>query len=640
MYLIEVRINKFKSFQSKQVVKIENGVTTLVGMNESGKTSFLHALAKSNYFNDDSDFQFDATSDYPRKELVKFNKSDNDPEVITCTYELDDVLTAKINDTLGSGVLNFTRFTISRTYKDSKRIYSGVQSNTKKFLENLSKKYSLNNELKKSYSKFNTLEEARDFLNSIKDESVKEIVGEISNVLANGLENWHDSLNAFIVKKYLSPNLPKFWYYDEYYNLPGKISLNDLRDNKLSSEKEKTAKALFELADISFDEMINANDYEKYIALLEASSNEITEQVFKYWSTNQNLDIEFKIETRTRPNPSHAGQPYIEKILDIRVKNQIHKITLPLDKRSKGFNWFFAFVIWFSKIQADKNSKYILLLDEPGLNLHASAQADLLKFIEDLSKNYQVIFTTHSPFMIDSDHLDRIRTVLETENGSVISDSIQEKDPNTLFPLQAALGYNIAQNLFISKNNLLVEGPADLLYLTFFSNILENMNRHSLNDSITIVPVGGLDKVSTFISLLRGSRLNIACILDTFTDQKGKQKVDDLIRDKIIKSKNIRFFDEFAPNLDIADIEDIFSIDEYVKIFNEAFKGLYSELNHEDFDGQKNIIPQINSKIGKERFNHYKPAYKLTQMAPPSDFFSDETLNKFENLFVEINKLF
>ena len=59
-------------------------------------------------------------------------------------------------------------------------------------------------------------------------------------------------------------------------------------------------------------------------------------------------------------------------------------------------------------------------MDEPGLNLHASAQADLLHFIEDLSKNYQIVYTTHSPFMIDSSNLQRVRTVLETDKGSVI----------------------------------------------------------------------------------------------------------------------------------------------------------------------------------------------------------------------------
>jgi predicted ATP-dependent endonuclease of OLD family len=370
---------------------------------------------------------------------------------------------------------------------------------------------------------------------------------------------------------------------------------------------------------------------------LEASSNKITSEIFKYWSTNKNLDIEFKIQDTTNPN-NHQK----EKTLDIRVKSQRHKISLPLDRRSKGFNWFFSFIIWFSKIQADKNSDYILLLDEPGLNLHASAQADLLRFIEDLSKKYQIIYTTHSPFMVESNHLDRVRTCLETDEGTIISDSIQEKDPNTLFPLQAALGYDIAQNLFVSKNNLLVEGPADLIYLTVLSNILETEKRTFLKDNITIVPVGGLDKVTTFISLLRGQKLNVVCLLDTFTDQKGKLRVEDLIQYKIIKEKNIRFFDEFANNgKSVADIEDLFTKEEYAKLFNAAFDKDHTEIKVANLDGYiDTIIKQINKAIGKDRFNHYRPANKLNQLGVDKKYFSAATLDNFEKMFMEINKLF
>lgn len=55
-----------------------------------------------------------------------------------------------------------------------------------------------------------------------------------------------------------------------------------------------------------------------------------------------------------------------------------------------------------------------------------------------------------------------------------------------------------------------------------------------------------MDKVASFISLLRGSKLNIVCLLDSFSDQKGKQRIDDLIKIKIIKDRNVRYFDEFV----------------------------------------------------------------------------------------------
>src|SRR5690554_5561607 len=315
--------------------------------------------------------------------------------------------------------------------------------------------------------------------------------------------------------------------------------------------------------------------------------------------------------------------------------------SLPLKNRSKGFNWFFSFIVWFSKIQDEKDKNFILLLDEPGLNLHASAQADLLRFINDLSDNYQIVYSTHSPFMVESDALHRVRTVYDSDAGSIISDAIQEKDPDTLFPLQAALGYDIAQNLFVSKNNLLVEGPSDLNYLTFMSNLLEGEGRKGLRDDVTIVPVGGLDKVVSFISLLRGSKLKISCLLDSFNNAKGAQRLDSLIQSKIIKDKHVRFFDEFAgDDYDKADIEDLFEKSEYLQIFGKALPD-HNSISVADLDDKKQtILLQLKAVLGGKDFNHYKPSQILLSMGPAADFFSKETLDRFEKMFIEINKLF
>lgn len=636
--LKRVVINKYKSIQKTQTINIDTAITTIVGMNESGKTSFLSALAKTNYFTADKDFEFDIIEDYPRRELIDFQSSDEDCEIVKCDYEISSVLLKLIEDEIGKGVFVVKEFSHSHYYKTKVTTFSGISVNQNKFLELKVLDYTLTDETKETIIKCNSLNEIATITGIEEDLDLEVFKAYIKKIIDGGINPaWVNPLESYIVNKYIKAKMPKFWYFDDYYPLRGKININKLINEPPASERDKTSKALFELARIKPEEILNSTekDYEKYIALLEASSNKITDEIFKYWSTNKNLDIEFKIQNTTNVQ----GLP--EKTLDIRVKNQRHKITLPLDRRSKGFNWFFSFIIWFSKIQADKSSDYILLLDEPGLNLHASAQADLLHFIEDLSKKYQIIYTTHSPFMVESNHLDRVRTCLETEDGTIISDSIQEKDPNTLFPLQAALGYDIAQNLFVSKNNLLVEGPADLIYLTVLSNILETEKRTFLNDNITIVPVGGLDKVSTFISLLRGSKLNVACLLDTFTDQKGKKKVDDLIMYKIIKGKNIRFFNEFANNgKTTADIEDLFTKEEYLKLFNSAFDQEFS-VNLSELDLTiDTILKQINKVINKDRFNHYRPANKLNQIGADKNYFSLKTLDNFEKIFTEINKLF
>jgi predicted ATP-dependent endonuclease of OLD family len=639
--LKKVTVNKYKSIQKTQSVAIDPAITTIVGMNESGKTSFLTAIAKTNYFIADDDFKFDVTQDYPRNELIDFQHSEEDYDIIVCEYEISPELLKAIEEEVGKGVFSTKEFTYTCHYKTDVNTLGGISANQKKYLELQLQDYSLTDATKDTIKKSTSLNDIAKIVSAEGDEDLDAFKAHIKKIITGGFQtaSWTNLLESYIAKTWIKPKMPKFWYFDDYYPLRGKININKLHNEPPTKEKDKTSKALFELARIKPEEILNSTekDYEKYIALLEASSNKITSEIFKYWSTNKNLDIEFKIQDTTNPN-NHQK----EKTLDIRVKSQRHKISLPLDRRSKGFNWFFSFIIWFSKIQADKNSDYILLLDEPGLNLHASAQADLLRFIEDLSKKYQIIYTTHSPFMVESNHLDRVRTCLETDEGTIISDSIQEKDPNTLFPLQAALGYDIAQNLFVSKNNLLVEGPADLIYLTVLSNILETEKRTFLKDNITIVPVGGLDKVTTFISLLRGQKLNVVCLLDTFTDQKGKLRVEDLIQYKIIKEKNIRFFDEFANNgKSVADIEDLFTKEEYAKLFNAAFDKDHTEIKVANLDGSiDTIIKQINKAIGKDRFNHYRPANKLNQLGVDKKYFSAATLDNFEKMFMEINKLF
>lgn len=638
--LIQVTIDKYKSIQKSQTVNIDPSITTIVGMNEAGKTSFLTAIAKTNYFTADPDFVFDITQDYPRNELIDFEHSEEDCDIIKCKYEISDDLLKEIEEEFGKGVFIAKEFTYTCHFKSKSSTFVGICANQKVFLEFKISKFNLSDATKEVIKKTTSLKDIANIVAIEGDDDLVVFKTEIKKIIDGGYNtaSWTNLLESYIAKNWIKTKMPKFWYFDDYYPLAGKININKLINEPPTSEKDKTSKALFELARIKPEEILKATEqeYEKYIALLEASSNKITNEIFKYWSTNKNLDIEFKIQNITNPQ----GHP--EKILDIRVKNQRHKITLPLDRRSKGFNWFFSFIIWFSKIQADKNSDYVLLLDEPGLNLHASAQADLLRFFDELSKKYQIIYTTHSPFMVETEHLDRVRTCFETEEGTIISDSIQEKDPNTLFPLQAALGYDIAQNLFVSKNNLLVEGPADLIYLTLISSILETEKRTFLKDNITIVPVGGLDKVSTFISLLRGSKLNVACLLDTFTDQKGKQKVADLVIHKIIKEKNIRFFNEFANNgKAIADIEDLFDKEEYLKIFNAAFDKEHSAVKLTDLDSSiETVLKQINKVIGKDRFNHYRPANKLNQLGVDKSYFKPKTLDNFEKMFAEINKLF
>ena len=631
-----VVIHNYKCIENDQSFDVEPDVTVLVGMNESGKTTALEAIAKCHYFDEgDPEFKFEALKDYPRARYNKYKRGDEPEDAVTLRYEISEGLKSQIEIEMGIS-LEGTDFTCS-TYYDGKTLI-GINSLFSKSWASKVKE-ALNKMAEEGIPEERLLSiKARSQLDSVlseydlgeDDKTIFESLREMLPV--SGESKWEDPVKYAIWKDFLEPNLPVFIYYDEYYQLPGRVDLSKLMNASLSDPSLKTAKALIDLSGADLDILSAADDFEEFKSELEATSIDISDTLFEYWGSNQNLEIEFDVDkVESDDGRNHR---IVKRVLDIRVKNKWNRVSLPLDKRSKGFNWFFSFLVWFKAMQEDRNRQYILLLDEPGLNLHALAQGDLLRFIDDLSEDHQIIYTTHSPFMVDSEHLEKIRTVVEVERqGSRISDSLQEKDPDTLFQLQAALGYSVAQNLFINKKNLLVEGISDLVYLETMSAELLKRGRTGLSEEATIVPTGGADKVATFISLMRGSKLQIVCLLDSFVDKKSKQRIDDLVREKIIRDKNIVYYSDVR-NTSYADVEDMFEPEEYLLLYNAAFD---KNVSISDIKSDRPIMIQLKDMNGGA-FNHYLPAREFARRSAEIDL-SDETLERFENLFSKLNSL-
>lgn len=630
MLLKKVTIHKYKSFLTEQTYEVESQITRIVGKNESGKTALLEALAKSNYFEDNTEFKFSKDLDYPRGELTKVRNEN--PAAITCEYELSDEDIQKIEDDFESGIIQKQIFSVT-SYYDNTRTTTGVSVDFSVFKDWLIKTFGVGDQGKEFINEADSFSNLDDTVTENSTlPGMKEIETELEKIkdASGGCKN---SLEGYIYRTFISPAIPKLWYFSDYFSLPCRINLNDFATGKptgsLSSEEYKIAKALFELSGLQIDDIQSESNFETFKAQLEATSNSITDDMFEYWTTNQNLEIRFDIE--------HAANNV--RYLNIRIYNSKHRVTLPLKNRSKGFLWFFSFLVWFSKIQGDKNSKYILLLDEPGLSLHASAQNDLLRFIDEkLAPEYQVIYTTHSPFMIDSLKLNEVRTVYDTQDpkiGSVVSDAVEEKDSDTLFPLQAALGYTIAQNLYVSPRNLLVEGISDLVYLNHFSTILKDMGKEGLSDDITIVPVGGADKIATFISLMRGNELSTVCLLDTFTNQSAEVRLKRMVEQKIIADKKILYYHSVIGQT-FADIEDLFSKNEYLELYNGAFS---TSIKITDLDVDKPIMSQLKRINGNKSFNHYSPANYMAKNIGTLTF-STETIEHFEKLFALVNSKF
>ena len=277
----------------------------------------------------------------------------------------------------------------------------------------------------------------------------------------------------------------------------------------------------------------------------------------------------------------------------------------------------------------------VILLDEPAVGLHAKAQADFLRFIEErLTKRCQVIYTTHSPFMVQPGRLERVRLVEDRgkEEGAVLSSDVLTSDRDTLFPLQGALGYDLVQHLFVAENNVVVEGTSDYAYLKLISDYLESKGRTSLDPKWSIVPVGGADLIPTFVALL-GNHLKVTVLVDS--RKEGYQRLERMARDGYLEKQRIILVGEVLGR-ETGDIEDMFEEDEYLGLYNKAFG---KSLQAKDLVGGDPIVKRIARHENVGRYDHGRPAdVLLRERGTVLSKLSEDTLKRFEDLFGRINK--
>jgi predicted ATPase len=274
-----------------------------------------------------------------------------------------------------------------------------------------------------------------------------------------------------IAKDILKPRIPRFFYFSQYETLPGRIDVSKLVSTNQEPGQSglQTARALLRLAGADQD-VLTAQEFERRKAELEAVSTKLSREVFRYWTQNENLLVEIEADNAVQTDLERTA---IVRYLDVRVRDTRHGYTGNFTQRSSGFQWFFSFLAAFSEFE-NRGHGVIVLLDEPALNLHGRAQADFLRFInERLAAKSQVIYATHSPFMVEPSHLERVRIVEDkgVEAGSVVSQDVSTVGADSLLPLQAALGHDIAQNLSLGPDNTLIEGKPD------FTN-LQTMREH------------------------------------------------------------------------------------------------------------------------------------------------------------------
>lgn len=638
MKLKSFRVRRYRNVLDSTDVVVEEDVTTLVGMNESGKSTMLDALYRLNPVYGD---EFVERDDYPRWRWKRDGRKEDLSLVtpIEATFELDDDDFDALRGALGEGVATSKTVTVGRRYNGSRWLQVPVDE--RRFLHNvldghpdaeaLQKAHVTVAALKRAFAAESTPPPAGADATEEPEEDAEaavlaaadaETLSRITSLLGD-----KEDLGA-IARGLVLKRMPKFFRFASYQSLEGRVEVSTLRtteDELPGASSKQTARALLRLADTDIDAVTDA-EFESRTAELESVSSDLSREMAEYWSTNPELRIRVEIEPETIQ--ASNGQTSVVRYLNFRVEDRKHDFTNNFSLRSSGYQWFFSFLAAFSEFE--DHDDVIILLDEPALTLHAKAQRDFLRFINKrLAPAGQVLYTTHSPFMVEQ--IERVRVVEDRgdEVGSVTSSDALEVGEDSAFPLQAALGYDLSQNLFIGERNLLVEGPADLAFLEVISRRLRDQEREGLDDRWRILPAGGASNVPAFVSLL-GRKVSVTVLLDSGTEGGGK--VEAAIKANKIAAKRVVFVGAVLEQRH-SDIEDLFTVGDYLGLYNEAFGKKHKVGDLPDHPDR--LILRLETLDGK--FDHWRPAEVLIRDPSKVEKLSQTTLGNFEALSKIIN---
>ena len=645
MKLVSIRVQNYKCIDDSEEFSVRD-LTCLAGKNESGKTALLQALRRLNPV-EDSEKQFNTLMEYPRRRL---HDADNDDPsaraVLTTNWELTDDDLAAAAHLVGSSAIKSQTVTISRGY-DNRTAWRMDLDNAQIIPFLASRISDLTESAKERILTYSTLADLHTYLSSRQNPTHGE-----ARLLEHMEQHFPNNNPHSAVRKLLHSRLPRFLYFPTYGTLPGRVPVEHISDkveNKTAlAEGEEYFLALLTLAGTDVKALRQTGYFEELKARLEGVSNRLSDEIFQYWTQNRDLSVEFNYDEARPQDPSPFNQGHV---FSLRVRNQRHRVTVGFDERSAGFVWFFSFLVWFSQTEQSYGDKLIILLDEPGLNLHGKAQGDLLRYIkEQLLPKYQVLYTTHSPFMIDTDNILSVRTVEDVvingaSTGTKVGDRVLSADADTLFPLRAALGYDITQSLFVGEHSLLVEGPSDMLYLRWFSRQLIARRRVGLDSRWTLTPVGGIGKIGSFNALFAGNELHVAVFTDFHTGDK--RKVREWEESGLLEASHL-FTANQLTSQEEADIEDMLGRDLYIHLVNRCY-GLEGEKELHPTrpdNAPRLVVDEVKQHfrtvaIDALEFDHLSPAVCLVEHE--SDFSDangvEAALDRFEKLFTSVNAL-
>jgi hypothetical protein len=208
----------------------------------------------------------------------------------------------------------------------------------------------------------------------------------------------------------------------------------------------------------------------------------------------------------------------------------------------------------------------VLLLDEPGLHLYPPAQKELLGLFDELSQHNQVMYATHSPFMIDGRHLERVCVVEEMEDGLVrLSTDIGRSGHEAVFPVQAHLGYQLAETMFLARRVLIVEGEANYQLLLFLSDTLKAAGRVGLPEGMAISFAGGSSSVKPLVAMMAPQGFEVVVLLDSDSAGRSVGKALKNAGFTAFPSVELRYYGELLGAPKPFDLESLLPPDQYLQ---------------------------------------------------------------------------
>lgn len=594
MKLRTVRVTNYRSIVDSGTFDIDETKTILVGPNEAGKTALLQAIQ---HINPPKGIRpLHALRDYPRARYNEIFRGTNSPKripVVRATFSLDDDDKCELPDYLKSADYVFTRYldNSSTHFLENvppKKRLMNVRDNLLRLAAHADQRISYDEDDDSAdnvsptaaFQKLTNEWQPHDVIERDKAQALIEWIDDILPHVDEDDEKENNRINTLRHEigigdarekavGMLQDRMPLFVLFSNYFRVRPVIHLaqfatrianNTLDEDRFDYGNVCLLKLLgFEAEELSKMGMVqdpDANDIdalEEYREALDerqyqlnAAEVQLTSEIRSVWEPDTEKGEDAKLRLRA------DGQ-----YLKVTVEDDLG-VEVELDQRSEGFQWLVSFfTVFFAEAQG-RHRNAVLLLDEPGLSLHGLKQRVFRETVSRLSEGNQTLYTTHSPFLVGPDELDRVRVVemsTRTE-GTKVSTSVTASDPAALLPLQEALGYDLAQSLFAQSRNLVLEGLTDYWYLEMVSAMLRCSGESKLNEKIALIPASSAGKVVYFATILHAQKLKVAALLDS--DNAGEQAAKQETLVHTLGNRRILRTGDFIENgIKAAEIEDM-----------------------------------------------------------------------------------